>query len=228
MLTAEISEIFVSIQGEGLYCGQKQVFVRFAGCDLRCAYCDEPAARNRGTSMALSAVKNGIRRLAGREKAGAVSFTGGEPLLQHEAAAELAFYARELGLQTHLETNGVRWRELEKTAPAMTVIAADIKLPGLAGKPLWREHEKFLSVVPEKTFVKVVVSAGTGAAEFGKSVDLVAAIRPGMPFYIQPVTPMGLLTPPSRAQLEVFYKAAASRLGAVRILPQLHPLWGIR
>lgn len=45
-LTAPIAEIFCSVQGEGLYAGQRQVFLRFAGCNLSCRYCDEPAARD--------------------------------------------------------------------------------------------------------------------------------------------------------------------------------------
>ena len=44
MKTAKISEIFQSIQGEGKYIGAKQVFVRFYGCNIHCAWCDTPYA----------------------------------------------------------------------------------------------------------------------------------------------------------------------------------------
>ena len=43
-----IHEIFKSIQGESLYAGYPCVFVRLAGCDLRCAYCDTPEAFGEG------------------------------------------------------------------------------------------------------------------------------------------------------------------------------------
>ena len=42
-----ITEIFCSIQGEGLYLGQKQIFVRFAHCNLDCDYCDEPKVKDK-------------------------------------------------------------------------------------------------------------------------------------------------------------------------------------
>ena len=41
---AQLNELFNSFQGEGLYVGQRQTFVRFAGCNLACQYCDSPQA----------------------------------------------------------------------------------------------------------------------------------------------------------------------------------------
>ncbi|OGS06465.1 MAG: hypothetical protein A2270_07200 [Elusimicrobia bacterium RIFOXYA12_FULL_51_18] len=226
--TANIYEIFCSIQGEGLYAGQKQIFVRFAGCNLSCAYCDEPAARSGGERTALSAIKRIIKQLAFKERARAVSFTGGEPLLQHKALKELALYAGSLKLQTHLETNGVCHRELKEVLSAIDVVAADIKLPGSAGGALWKEHGKFLSLAPKKTFVKIVVTSDTAPAEFRKGVKLAASVCGRMPFYIQPVTPRGRLRPPSAEQLAGFYRFAVSKLEHVRIFPQLHKLWKVK
>jgi organic radical activating enzyme len=228
MITANISEIFVSIQGEGLYAGQKQIFVRFAGCDLACDYCDEAAAHGGGRLMPLEEVKKKIKNIFSREQARTVSFTGGEPLLQAPALKELARYARRLGMKTYLETNGTRWRELAKVSGAFDVVAADIKLPGSSGRAFWNEHAQFLAVAPEKTFVKIVVTSKTSRSEFLKAVTISSFAGAGMPFFIQPVTPKKAIRPPSRAKLEIFYRLAVSRLEDVRILPQLHPLWGIK
>lgn len=227
-MKAQIAEIFVSIQGEGLYAGQKQIFVRFAGCDLGCDYCDEPAAKGGGKEVALAAVKGEIKALALKEKARAVSFTGGEPLLQPGPLLELARYAKKLGLQTHLETNGTIWKELRKVVGAFDVVAADIKLPGVSGKAFWAEHKKFLALAGKKAFVKVVVTSKTAPAEFAKAVKLAAAVSPRMPFYIQPVTANNGARPPSRAALDELYHIAIAKLYTVRILPQLHKLWGIK
>jgi len=228
MNTAKIAEIFCSIQGEGLYAGQKQIFVRFAGCDLNCSYCDEPAARSGGKRAALAGIKKTIKKLASKERARAVSFTGGEPLLQPQALNELAGYAKSLKLQTHLETNGVRYKELESVLAAIDVVAADIKLPGTAGKVLWAEHEKFLSLARKKAFVKIVVASNTTIAEFRKAVNLAASVSARLPFFIQPVTPTGNIKPPSPAQLAAFHRFAASKLEHVRLFPQLHKLWRVK
>jgi len=228
MITARMSEIFCSIQGEGLYTGQKQVFVRFAGCNLNCDYCDEPAARSGGTPIPLGRIKRTIKQLALREKALAVSFTGGEPLLQPAALRELALFSRSLGLAVHLETNGVHYRGLADVIGAVDVVAADIKLPGPSGPSLWREHAKFIALAPKKTFVKVVVTSATAPAEFRKAAVLAASICRKMPFFIQPVTPTGRLLPPLAEQLDAFYRCAAEKLDDVRIQPQLHPFWGVK
>ena len=75
----------------------------------------------------------------------------------------------------------------------------DIKLPSsTGGKARWADHKKFLSCVPEKTFIKAVVTSKTSLADFKRAVSLAAAVRPGAPFFIQPVTARrGKATPPS-------------------------------
>jgi 7-carboxy-7-deazaguanine synthase len=62
--TGWLREIFPSIQGEGLYCGQAQTFVRFAGCNLACAYCDTPESREPNPSEVRV---SGVRESGGRK-----------------------------------------------------------------------------------------------------------------------------------------------------------------
>jgi len=231
-ITAPVAEIFRSVQGEGLYCGQKQVFLRFAGCNLACAYCDEPAALEAAEAAVMTPAEAAaaVIKLAKAGKARDVSLTGGEPLLHWEFIKAVSPALKRAGLALHLETNGTLARELSKVAGLMDAVAMDIKLPSsCGGKAFWAEHKKFLSAAPEKTFIKTVVTSKTKTAEFRKAVGLAASVFPGVPFFIQPATARrGGVKPPSAKFLEEAACYAASRLSRVKVLPQQHPIWGVK
>lgn len=75
-----VTEIFQSIQGEGLAVGRPCVFIRLAGCNLRCAYCDTPYAldHHSGEEFGIDEIIRRVRAYNTR----LVQITGGEPLLQ--------------------------------------------------------------------------------------------------------------------------------------------------
>ena len=79
--TCKITEIFESIQGEGLNIGEKHLFIRLLGCNLKCKYCDTNILDDKKTvTLTKSALFDEIKHYS----ANTISFTGGEPLLQSE------------------------------------------------------------------------------------------------------------------------------------------------
>jgi 7-carboxy-7-deazaguanine synthase len=97
----EVSEIFPSIQGESTYAGRPCVFVRLAGCNLSCSYCDTPYAREGGEMLSREAV---VAKAVGY-RCRLVEITGGEPLLQEETPA-LVSALLDRKLEVLVETNG--------------------------------------------------------------------------------------------------------------------------
>jgi len=96
-----ICEVFLSIQGEGLDIGLPTVFVRTTGCNLRCSWCDTKYAYEGGAEWSLDSLEDRIRT----HKARRVCLTGGEPLLQKDAA-ELVSRLLGAGYDVSVETNG--------------------------------------------------------------------------------------------------------------------------
>ncbi|MBI3008449.1 MAG: 7-carboxy-7-deazaguanine synthase QueE, partial [Candidatus Omnitrophica bacterium] len=101
-MKTKISEIFSSIQGEGLYLGKRQIFVRFYGCNMRCAYCDTMPSRYE--ELSVGDVLNRINSCL-KDRV-TVSFTGGEPVVHVVYLKLLLKELKTLGLKTYLETNG--------------------------------------------------------------------------------------------------------------------------
>lgn len=96
--TYRINEIFYSLQGEGAFTGTPMVFVRFSGCNRACPFCDTEFDR----FVTMTAAE--ILREVMSYDADHVLLTGGEPLLQVDAALTAAF--RAAGMLIHVETNG--------------------------------------------------------------------------------------------------------------------------
>lgn len=99
----KISEVFFSVQGEGLSSGKASIFVRTFGCNLNCAFCDTLYAKGTGTSkeMSVSEVIKQIKSYPCKS----VCLTGGEPLLQRESLNLIIRLLNEK-YEIDVETNG--------------------------------------------------------------------------------------------------------------------------
>ncbi|MCE5199115.1 MAG: 7-carboxy-7-deazaguanine synthase QueE [Armatimonadota bacterium] len=234
------NEIFASIQGEGLYCGQRQTFVRLAGCNLACSYCDTALAREDTPPTCRIEQAPGEARfeelpnrigvetvVAACKRLGSevITLTGGEPLVQVEFVGHLLSRLQENGFTTHLETNGSLPSELARVIQNVDVVAMDIKLPSASGmNDLWEEHTLFLEIARRAAvFAKTVVSNETTDEEMHRVADLIAAVDAWIPLVIQPVS--GEYMPGMR--LIRLQEVASQTLDDVRVIPQCHKMLGI-
>ena len=119
----KVCETFLSIQGESSYAGCTCFFIRLAGCNLHCTYCDTPQAREPGRDMDVDT----LVRMASESRASILEITGGEPLLQ-DACPPLAGRLVEATARPVLvETNGTC---NVAVLPAGVTAIVDVKCPG--------------------------------------------------------------------------------------------------
>lgn len=123
----KIVEIFSSLQGEGSFSGNPTVFVRLAGCNLRCIYCDTPGSRTDGTDTDVSEIAREVIS-AGLKH---VCITGGEPLLQAEELLSLLKILHESEKEISIETNGsIDFRPFQQYSS----VCMDVKCPSSGEK----------------------------------------------------------------------------------------------
>jgi 7-carboxy-7-deazaguanine synthase len=145
----KLYEIYTSIQGETQYAGLPCTLVRFAGCDLRCAYCDTEHAFHGGQEVTLESIVADVRS----RRVPLVLLTGGEPLLQPELP-RLAAALMEQGHEVMIETGG--HRDTSALPPGVVVIL-DVKTPGSgeSERNLWGN----LLRLGERDAVKFVITS---------------------------------------------------------------------
>ncbi len=230
----EISEIFSSLQGEGPYLGVKQVFVRFGRCNMHCVYCDE-LDKMQSERFEFYTQDELMRAVMTFEKEKgphhSISLTGGEPLFYTPFLKHFLPSLKQKGLSTYLETNGTLPRELSEVIKWCDIIAMDLKPASSTGdRNFFEQHAEFLKIALRKeVFVKVVITPATLSSEITRCIDLVAAINPKLPFIFQPLSdPLGI----NAASLELIEKQlfglAKEKLLDVRVIPQMHKIWGVR
>ena len=241
IMKRNIIEIFSSIQGEGKYVGARQAFVRLAGCNLNCKYCDTDFKPQKVCKVEKCAgsgdiveyendmeIDTLIKILDGylnKTPHHSVSFTGGEPLLSAEFIKEAA---KKISVPIFLETNGTLYDELSNIIDSVDIISMDLKLESGAGKNLFEAHKKFLSVAKNKDlYVKIILAEQTNSEEIEEAASLAKDADRDIMFVIQPVTPYGGMSAPSLRKIFDAEETVLKYLRNVRVVPQTHRMLGV-
>ncbi|MFW6140113.1 MAG: 7-carboxy-7-deazaguanine synthase QueE [Acidobacteriota bacterium] len=108
--TLKITEIFSSVQGEGLRQGEPTLFVRLTGCNLRCDFCDTKYAWEGGEKLSVEEIIKRVKRERQKFPAPWVCITGGEPLIQDLKGITEAL--KKMGMKIQIETNATHYQDL--------------------------------------------------------------------------------------------------------------------
>jgi organic radical activating enzyme len=242
---AQINEIFSSVQGEGVYCGVRQLFVRFSQCNLTCCYCD---ARDAWSISKTCRVEKKPGTMAFQEEQNPISIekflgiidrfqdyphhtialTGGEPLMHAQFLANALPQLRAMGHLIYLETNGTLPSHLASIFDYVDIIAMDIKPPSVArAGDLWTEHEEFLRIAAQKrVFVKLVASEDLDLTELKYACQIIASVSPRIPLVIQPMNHPDAKLHVNTPRFITFQDLALRTLQDVRLIPQCHKILG--
>ena len=205
-----LSELYESIQGEGLLVGTPSIFLRLKGCNLRCPWCDQPESLNfteRRTS--LGKILKEMKNLSPRH----VVITGGEPF----AHKELSIIVRTLigeGYSVQIETNGTLWiPEIENYASRIHITCSPKSVARFYVHPKILKYAKELKFVVDEGFNKEVL----------KREDFLPFLKRGV-----------VVLQPESNRKEMMEKALklqkelARENYTVRVIPQVHKCFNLK
>ena len=231
-MKAPIIEIFSSFQGEGLLIGERQIFVRFAGCNLNCSYCDtnDSKSEKSGTLMTVREVTDEINRILTPD-CKTISFTGGEPSLYPDFISEVA---KNFNLNIMLETNGTLPNNID-LIDRLDVVSLDIKLPehfdGDFNEEIFLNEIKSLNLLMAKSinvYCKVVILPSTKIESFKEVVEKLSesiSNKSNLKIIIQPSSPLGEW---KNINFKLFeFSEVVGQYFEVSTIPQIHKILDI-
>lgn len=241
-IEADLIEVFSSIQGEGVLIGCRQVFVRFADCNLNCDYCDTPFHAGVNFTQEVAPGSGRFRQMTNPANLSVLGealaewqahfpglhhslcLTGGEPLLHADL---LTRWLPQLAANwsIYLETNGTLPCELEKVLPWTRWVSMDLKTDETTGQAThWKDHADFIKMAAEKLCqIKLVVGELTSLAHVRQAAEFVAEQQVAAPLILQPCMVKGKITIDGTTLLEL-QAAAADVYSNTRLIPQVHPM----
>jgi organic radical activating enzyme len=248
--SSNLVELFSSIQGEGLFVGLRQIFLRFHGCLLNCDYCDSQGTRtDEAPSQCRVEEKPGKGKFLLLENPiscgqvesiitewraycphahHSISITGGEPLLHVETLTRWLPVLRNY-LPIYLETNGIYGDELSECIEYIDFISMDVKLPSTTGiNDLWEKHRFFLKIASERdVFIKVVINDLTQDWEIRRTCEIISSLDASIPLVLQPQTSLDGKVCISPSNLYSLQEIASTLIKNIRVIPQTHRFLGL-
>jgi len=225
MIKAKVADIFFSVQGEGIYAGKEQVFVRFYGCRQACAFCDTRlSAYDKYAPLEL--YHQVMRFTQGYHS---LCLTGGEPLLQKDFLKGFLRLIKNEGIRTYLETNGILAEALDEVIDEIDIVAMDFKLPSSTGmEGCWPEHLRFLKTALKKeVFVKMVICSSTELEDMDRAIEVILKARAKkIKVVLQPN--FFELSKELLARTRRLKNYCRERLPRVEVIPQLHKMVGVK
>ena len=235
-MKVRLFEIFTSVEGEGILYGTKTLFVRLAGCPFTCFYCDtkESLPLDSGTEYSIEDANKLIDSNL-KNQTYKVNFTGGDPLIQHEAVALLAKHIQDKKIPTYLESSCFDIDRFDHVLPFIDIVKIEFKTKDSDFVDS-KHYEKLIghtmkclqsSVKLKKTtYIKVVVSSKTHPSEFKNLVKEIFDIVSKDDidgFIIQPT--YGVAEPSLELLLELYDLVYPFYID-VKVVPQLHKFIG--
>lgn len=235
-MKVRIFEVFTSVEGEGILYGTKTLFVRLAGCPFSCFYCDtvEALPADSGTEYSLPEALDLMDRSL-QANTYKVNFTGGDPLVQHEAVALMARHIRSRGVYTYLESSCFDSERFAHVLPHLDYAKIEFKTPDsefVAPSVCDTMKRNAIECLAESvragktTYIKVVVSQNTSPMYLESLArEVFGMVKPEAVsgFVVQPVYGAGQ---PSLDLLLEMYDAVYPVYRGVRVVPQMHKYIG--
>jgi organic radical activating enzyme len=223
-MKGRVAEIFGSIQGEGIYLGARQLFVRFFGCNLNCKFCDTKLYTFK--EYEPEGLLQELKQHAGNYHS--ISFTGGEPLLQKDFLKETLKLTKVSGFRNYLETNGTLPDALGEIIEYVDIVAMDLKLPSCTGlNNFWDAHKRFLGIASQKkVFLKAVICQSTLEKDLEEAIKLIKEANNSLILVLQPNSyeDYNLI----KEKLEHFRNTCLKNNVTACIIPQMHKMLSVK
>jgi 7-carboxy-7-deazaguanine synthase len=201
----KIAEIFKSLQGEGKNQGKPCLFIRLAGCNLHCRWCDTAYAQSGGMEMILDIILEQVWRM----NPSYVCITGGEPLQQADELEPLLVSLHKRGTTIDIETNGTL--DFKRLQPYAS-ICMDVKCPS-SGE---QSNLALLDAIRPQDSVKFVVM---DEADCRYAQDIITSYRIRGEIFLSPVY---------GSDYAIISKFVLVNNLPVRFQLQLHKIIGVR